>query len=75
MAKVPRDVSGERAVRALAKIGYVVDHQTGSHMILIHSQDPTKRLTVPAHRAIRVGTLRGIIRDAGISVEEFVRLL
>lgn len=75
MAKVPRVVSGERAVRAFARIGYNIDHQTGSHIILIHAHDPAKRLTVPAHRAIRVGTLRGIIKDAGISVEEFIELL
>lgn len=75
MAKLPRDVSGERAVRAFAKVGYVRDHQTGSHIILVHTQDRSKRLTVPAHRAIRVGTLRGLIRDAGLTVEEFIQLL
>jgi len=59
-------------VKALAKIGYEIDHQTGSHMILRQREAPHRRLTVPKHREIAKGTLRTIIRQAGLTVEEFL---
>jgi predicted RNA binding protein YcfA (HicA-like mRNA interferase family) len=65
--------SGQEAVRAFRKIGYEVDHQTGSHIILRHAT--SRRLTVPNHRKLAKGTLRAIIREAGITKEEFVELL
>jgi predicted RNA binding protein YcfA (HicA-like mRNA interferase family) len=50
-----------------------LDHQTGSHIILRH---PTqRRLTVPDHRELAKGTLRALIRDAGITKERFIELL
>ena len=74
MTKLPI-VSGWDAVQALARIGEAVDHQSGSHLILRHSEPPHRRLTVPDHRELSRGTLRAIIRQAGLTVEEFVRLL
>lgn len=74
MAKLPV-VSGIDVVKALAKIGYEVDHQAGSHMILRQRETPHRRITVPRHREIVKGTLRAIIREAGLTVEEFVKLL
>ena len=68
-------VSGQDAVRALKKIGYLVDHQTGSHIILRQSDPPHRRLTVPNHTELAKGTLRSIIRQAGLTVEEFSALL
>ena len=68
-------VSGVDVVKALAKAGYELDHQTGSHMILRRKEPPHLRITVPNHKEIARGTLRAIIRDSGLSVEEFVRLL
>ena len=65
--------SGTEAVRAFQKLGYQVDHQTGSHIILRHPR--MRRLTVPNHRELAKGTLRALIRQAGITKEEFVRLL
>ena len=64
---------GADAVRAFRKIGYEVDHQTGSHMILRHPSG--RRLTVPNHRELAKGTLRALIRDAGLTKEQFVELL
>ena len=58
-----------------ARIGYEIDHQTGSHVILRKSEPPHRRLTVPNHKQLAKGTLRGLIREAGISVEEFRALL
>lgn len=61
--------------RMLAKIGYLVDHQTGSHIILRHEKPPHRRLTVPEHKEIAKGTLRAIIRQAGLTAVEFEKLL
>lgn len=65
--------SGADAVRAFCRLGYVIDHLTGSHIILRHPN--LRRLTVPNHREIAKGTLRSLIREAGISKEQFVELL
>jgi len=65
--------SGQDAIRAFEKVGYRVDHQTGSHIILRHPQ--MRRLTVPNHRELARGTLRALIREAGLTQEEFSRLL
>ena len=67
-------VSGQEVVRAFAKIGYQVSHQTGSHVILRQEAPPHRRLSVPNHRELAKGTLRGLIRDAGLTVEEFAEL-
>jgi predicted RNA binding protein YcfA (HicA-like mRNA interferase family) len=68
-------VSGREAVKALGQVGYILDHQKGSHIILRNSQAPYRRLTVPDHRDLAKGTLRSIIREAGLTVEEFAALL
>ena len=65
--------SGQDAIRAFQKVGYQVDHQTGSHVIPWHA--PMRRLTVPNHRELAKGTLRALIREAGLTKEEFVQLL
>ena len=75
MPKLPGDVSGEQAIRAFKKIGYVLDHTVGSHAVLLHGTDPKKRHVVPLHRADKVGTLGKLIKDAGITVEQFIDLL
>jgi predicted RNA binding protein YcfA (HicA-like mRNA interferase family) len=74
LTKLPT-VSGQDAVRAFTQIGYEPDHQTGSHIILRHVSPPYRRLTVPNHRELSKGTLRALIRQAGLTVEEFVALL
>lgn len=74
MSKLPV-VSGVDVVKALAKLGYELDHQTGSHMILRQRNPPYRRITVPRHREMAKGTLRAIIRDTGLTVEEFMKLL
>ena len=68
-------VSGLEVVKALAKLGYELDHQTGSHMILRQKAPPHRRLTVPKHNELARGTLRAIIREAGLTVEEFTKHL
>ena len=68
---------GEAIVRALEKAGFVVIRIKGSHHILEHPDDPTRRTVVRVHagRDIKRGLLRKIIDDAGLTVEEFTDLL
>ena len=66
-------VSGEEAVKAFRKLGYEADAQHGSHIILRHSSG--RRLTVPNHRELAKGTLRALIREAGLTKEQFAELL
>lgn len=73
MSVLPR-ISGREAVSAFRKLGYEVDRQKGSHIILRHRDAPFRRLTVPDHREVAKGTLRALIREAGITVEEFAEL-
>ncbi|GBE05127.1 MAG TPA: addiction module toxin, HicA family [Nitrospirae bacterium] len=74
MSRLPV-VSGKQACKILEKIGYHTDHQTGSHIILRNEYPPHRRLTIPNHKEIAKGTLRSIIRQAGITVEEFIKLM
>jgi predicted RNA binding protein YcfA (HicA-like mRNA interferase family) len=74
LSKLPV-LSGKELCRILKKIGYKIDHQTGSHMILRNINPPHRRLTVPNHKEIAKGTLRKIIRESGLSVEVFRELL
>ena len=74
-AKLPI-VTGRQAERAFQKIGFVTlaKRGKGSHMFMRHQRDAVK-LTIPDHDPLKKGALRGLIRSAGIEVEEFVRLL
>jgi predicted RNA binding protein YcfA (HicA-like mRNA interferase family) len=69
VAKLPV-VSGKALVKALARFGYDVDHQTGGHIILRQDSPPFRRLTVPRHKEIAKGTLRSILRNAGLTVDQ-----
>lgn len=73
MPKLPV-VSGIETVKAFSKIGYEVD-QTGSHIVIRQRKYPHRRLTVPNHKEVAKGTLRGLIKQAGLTVEEFIDLL
>ena len=74
MTKLPI-VNGRECISALEKGGFVFDRQKGSHITLIRD-NPYARATVPNHnKPLKPGTLRSIIRQAGLTVEEFVDLL
>ena len=68
-------VSGRDVVKALGKLGYELDRQKGSHMVLRQSGAPHRRAVVPDHGEVARGTLRSIIREAGLTVDEFRALL
>jgi predicted RNA binding protein YcfA (HicA-like mRNA interferase family) len=67
-------ISGRDFVRAMAKVGFVLDRQKGSHLILFRADPPTT-LSVPDHRELDRGTLRSLLRQAGVSPDEISRLL
>jgi predicted RNA binding protein YcfA (HicA-like mRNA interferase family) len=64
------NISGKKAISIFEKLGYIKDHQTGSHVILWHPEKPT--LSVPNHQELAPGLLRSLIRQAGITVDEFL---
>jgi predicted RNA binding protein YcfA (HicA-like mRNA interferase family) len=70
-------VNGKRVIQALKRAGFVVDRIVGSHHVLAFPGSPARTVSVPVHagRDLKPGTLRGIIRQAGFTVEEFVALL
>lgn len=70
---LPR-ISGRECVRALDAVGFYVKRQKGSHIVL-RRDEPFAQLVVPDHKELDSGTLRGIIRHAGLSVDEFLKLL
>jgi predicted RNA binding protein YcfA (HicA-like mRNA interferase family) len=73
MARLPV-VSGAEAVRAFGRAGWQFDRQQGSHVILL-KPGHIASLSIPQHRELAPGTLRSLIRAAGLTVEEFVALL
>jgi len=73
MSKLPR-ISGRECAKALEKIGFYWKRQESSHIIL-RRDVPFAQLVVPDHKELDRGTLRAIIRQAQISLEEFLRLL
>ena len=67
--------SGKEVVKKLISIGYRIVRQRGSHIRLVHGDGENfKPLTVPAYKEIGVGLLRQIIKDAHLSVEDFLAL-
>ncbi len=74
MTKLPV-ISAKKAIAVLERIGYKVDHQTGSHIILRNYKYPYRRLTIPNHKSLAKGTLRGIIKQAGLTKDEFADLI
>jgi len=67
-------VSGRQCVASLRRVGFYVKRQEGSHIIL-RRDEPFAQVVVPDHGQLDRGTLRAIVRSAGLSVDEFERLL
>ena len=73
MSKLPV-ISPRDLVRALAKIGFQLDRQRGSHLILYRPSPPTT-LSVPDHRELDRGTLRSLLRQAAVTPDQLASLL
>ncbi len=70
--KLPRDVTGAAAARALQRLGYEIRRQTGAHLILRRG---ARTVVVPQHRPLKPGTLAGILEQAGVTLAEFMEEL
>ncbi|MBU1672802.1 MAG: type II toxin-antitoxin system HicA family toxin [Actinobacteria bacterium] len=71
-----RRVSGNETIKALEKLGFVQIRQRGSHIVLRKTtSEGSIGCVVPVHSELAIGTLRGILRQAGVAVEEFLDVL
>lgn len=68
-------VSGAAAVAALGRAGFAHRCTKGSHAVLYRSTEPQAMVVIPLHKELDRGTLRAIIRQSGLTVEQFVALL
>ena len=68
------NISGKEAVKAFQNAGWQPIGQVGSHLVMV-KQGRRANLSIPQHRELSVGTLRKLIRDAGLTVEQFLELL
>ncbi len=68
------NISGKQAVKAFEKAGWQKLGQVGSHVVMIKS-GCRANLSVPQHKELSTGTLRALIRNAEMSVDEFLALL
>jgi len=75
MAELPRCVSGRDAIRVLERLGFVKTRQRGSHVVLKTMPEGDVGCVVPLHRELATGTLRGILKQAGVSLEDFLNNL
>jgi predicted RNA binding protein YcfA (HicA-like mRNA interferase family) len=73
MSKLPV-LSGEKCIKALGKAGFYFKRQEGSH-VTFRRDEPFCQLVVPLHKELDRGTLRTIIRQSGLSINEFIKLL
>jgi predicted RNA binding protein YcfA (HicA-like mRNA interferase family) len=77
--KLPRGVSGERLIRALERLGYIVIRQKGSHIRLFHEAAPVHSISVPLHDPLKIGTFHGVLVEVAqaqsISIQQVLDLL
>ncbi len=75
MPKLPI-VSGAEAVKALRRLGFSVDRQRGSHVVMKKATPEGERgCVIPMHKEVAIGTLRSALKMAGVPPEEFVKTL
>ena len=72
MPKMPR-ISAKEAIRALERLGFEQVRQTGSHVVTKKEiQEGEIGCVVPLHRELKIGTLSGVLKQARITVEDFI---
>ena len=72
MTKLPRDVPAKKVITARESIGFRVSRVSGSHYVMVKDNI---RTVVPYHKAIKIGTLRAILNQIEMDVDEFIELL
>jgi len=66
--------SGKDIVRALRRLGFIIDHQRGSH-IFLHNLDKNQTVIVPNHKEIKKGTLHNILKSTDLSIDKLKELI
>ncbi len=66
--------SGKELIKALRRIGYYVDHQTGSH-VFMHNLEMNRSIIIPNHKEIRKGTLNNILKKVNLTIDELKDLI
>ena len=61
-------------ISAFRRLGFEVDRVSGGHYVLVHRGDPSRRASVPFHGRLKTGTLRAILRETRVALEEFLRV-
>ena len=74
MTKLPRGLTGREVVKGLQKAGFYTKRQKGSHIVM-RRDNPFAQTVVPNHKSIDTGTLSNILDGAGLSSDEFIKLL
>lgn len=76
MPPLPRNLSGSDVIKALSKAGFIATRQKGSHVVLAKESGGKKvGCVVPLHKELKIGTLKSVLRQAGMGEEEFLSLL
>ena len=68
------NISGKEAVKAFQKAAWIIQGQVGSHLVMTKAGERAN-LSIPQHKELSTGTLRSLIRNSGMSVDEFLELL
>jgi len=69
-------ITPKKLIQALERSGFIVHRQRGSHVYLYHPDNPTSIVTVPMHnKDLKKGTLKGILRQAGMDTKDLIKLL
>ncbi|MGD9630232.1 MAG: type II toxin-antitoxin system HicA family toxin [Pyrinomonadaceae bacterium] len=72
MTRLPRDVPAKKVIAALERIGFRISRVSGSHYVMVKDEI---RTVVPYHKAVKVGTLRAILNQVDMDLDEFIKLL
>ena len=68
------NISGKDAAKVFEKFGWIIIGQVGSHLVMV-KPGVRANLSIPQHKELSVGTLRSLIRNAGMTVDEFINAL
>jgi predicted RNA binding protein YcfA (HicA-like mRNA interferase family) len=68
------NISGKEAVKAFQKAGWMIVGQVGSHVVM-SKENIRVNLSIPQHKELSIGTLRALIKNSGLTVEDFLKLL
>jgi len=68
-------VSGKEAIKAFGRLGYVIDRQRGSHVIMVKTGPEFKLVSIPLHDTVDKGTLHRILTDSDLTIEDFSKAL